>query len=79
MWFCSDVFIYQEDIFCVLLKTVFEFGLKWRRDIMKKKSLYARCEVARAMVRDRRAFAPRVVQSKKRKVERKPWRAYLEA
>jgi len=58
---------------------VFEFGLKWRRDIMKKKSLYARCEVARAMVQDRRAFAPRVVQSKKRKVERKPWRAYLEA
>ena len=46
---------------------------------MKKKSLYARCEVARAMVRDRRAFAPRVVQSKKRKGERKPWRAYLEA
>lgn len=46
---------------------------------MKNKSLYARCEVARAMVQDRRAFAPRVVQSKKRKVERKPWRAYLEA
>ena len=45
---------------------------------MKKKSLYARCEVARTMVQDRRAFAPRVVQSKKRKVERKPWRAYLE-
>lgn len=33
---------------------------------MKKKSLYARCEVARTMVQDRRAFAPRVVQSKKR-------------
>ena len=44
---------------------------------MKKKSLYARCEVARAMVQNRRAFAPRVVQSKKRKAERKPWRAYV--
>ena len=46
---------------------------------MKKKNLYARCEVARAMVENRRAFAPRVVQSKRRKAERKPWRAYLEA
>ena len=46
---------------------------------MKRKSPYARCEVACAMVQDRRAFAPRVVQSKKRKIERKPWRAYLEA
>lgn len=49
--------------------------------IMKKKelSLYARCEVARTMVENRRAFAPRIVQGKKRKAERKPWRAYLEA
>lgn len=46
---------------------------------MKKKNMYARCEVARAMVQNRRTFAPRVVQSKKRRVERKPWRAYLEA
>lgn len=48
---------------------------------MKKNvnSLYARSSVAKAMVENRRTFAPRVVQSKKRKVERKPWRAYLEA
>ena len=46
---------------------------------MKKKSLYARSAVAQTMVENRRQFAPRVVSSKKRKVERKPWRAYLEA
>lgn len=48
---------------------------------MKKKisSLYSRSIVAKAMVENRRTFAPRVVQSKKRKAERKPWRAYLEA
>lgn len=48
---------------------------------MKKKisSLYATCVVAKAMVENRRSFAPRVVQSKKKKIERKPWRAYLEA
>lgn len=48
---------------------------------MKKNvsSLYARSAVAKAMVENRRTFAPRVVQSKKQKVERKPWRAYLEA
>ena len=45
----------------------------------KNRSLYARCEVARTMVENRRAFAPRIVQGKKRKVDRKPWRAYLEA
>lgn len=46
---------------------------------MKKKSLYARSAVAQTMVENRRQFAPRVVASKKHKVERKPWRAYLEA
>ena len=47
---------------------------------MKKvNALYTKCEVARQMVENRRAYAPRIVQSKKRKAERKPWRAYLEA
>lgn len=48
---------------------------------MKKNvsSLYAHSMVAKSMVENRRTFAPRVVQSKKKKIERKPWRAYLEA
>ena len=48
---------------------------------MKKEisALYSRSGVAKAMVENRRTFAPRVVQSKKKKIERTPWRAYLEA
>lgn len=34
---------------------------------MKKKNIYATCEMARAMVENRRKYAPRVVENKKKK------------
>ena len=42
-----------------------------------KKNLYKRSLVAQAMVENRRAYAPRVVENKKKQVKNKPWRAYL--